>query len=95
MTIKRGHVFPMNRISWLLLRPGWFDVHFDLKSKVFRLRTQDSCTFTSFSAFGVRGNDKGMVMWWVEFRLNPPYAAIENITIASGTLDPGRPFLPE
>ena len=22
---------------------GWFDVHFDLRSKVFRLRAQDSC----------------------------------------------------
>jgi hypothetical protein len=25
------------------MRPGWFDVHFDLGSKVFRLQTQDSC----------------------------------------------------
>jgi hypothetical protein len=33
----------MNRISGLGSRPGWFDVHFDLRSKVFRLRTQDSC----------------------------------------------------
>jgi len=25
------------------MRPGWFDVPFDLGSKVFRLQTQDSC----------------------------------------------------
>jgi hypothetical protein len=38
---------------------GWFDVRFDLRSKVFHLRAQDSRTFTSFSAFGFRGKDRG------------------------------------
>ncbi len=49
----------MNRVSWLEWGQDWFDVHFALMAKVFRLRAQDSRAFTSFSTFGFRGKDNG------------------------------------